>query len=307
MGLVYGIYASFPWVEPGPAMDSLVRLGLVAADRAIELDSTGADGWLARGFLLTPAIREPDAWRGFAVAPGLMTSGTICRVGGPACQEEAIRSLARAIQLDPRNGEVWYQYGRAQAGSAASDSALTTALALAPDLAQAAWLLGLRSFRGGDPARSARFHDSAVALGKRGLKGVGPRAEYKLAAGDLVGAAADIEAVAAMVTDSVSAVYHGYLEVSLAARRGDSSLARTRVAELVRRYPAERTARRSIRLGLAAALVTVGDFDRALDLLEHAVGPGTYIRLSSNPVWDPIRLHPRFRRVLAIEEGKAAG
>ena len=301
LGLVYGIYASFPWIDPGPGMDSLITLGIAAADRAIELDSSSADGWLARGFLLTPAFDDLDSWRAFAVAPLLMSSGSVCRVEVSDCREEAIRSLARAVQLDPRNGEVWYQYGRSQLGSAAGDSALVRGLALAPDLAQAAWLLGLRSLRSGEPEMAVRFLDSAVALGRRGLNVHGLRTEAKLALGDFAGALADLDTVAGMVTDSVSAVYQGYLEVAIATGRGDSADARNRAEALLRRYPPERTGRRSIWLGLAAALVTVGETESVLALLERAVARGDYVRVSSNPVWDPVRQHPRFRRLIEVE------
>jgi len=303
MGLVYGIYASFPWIDPGPGMDSMMTLGLAAANRAIELDSSGADGWLARGFLLTPAFDDPDAWRGFAVAPLLMNSGSICRVRIPDCRAEAVRSLARAIQLDPKNGEVWYQYGRSQLGSPAGDSALARALELAPDLAQAAWIIGLRSLRTGDLGRALRFLDSAIVLGRRGLNMYGLRAEARIAAGGLAGAQADIDSVARLVTDSVSGVYHGYLEVALAARRGDTALAGSRAQALLRRFPPQRTGRRSIWLGLAAALTTVGDTGQALTLLERAVARGEYVRVLPNPVWDPLRQNPRFRRLLRVEEG----
>ena len=301
LGLVYGIYASFPWIDPGPGMDSLVTLGFAAANRAIALDSSSADGWLARGFLLTPAFDDLDSWRSFAVAPLLMSSGSVCRVAAPDCQGEAVRSLARAVQLDPRNGEVWYQYGRSQLGSAAGDSAVIQALALAPDLAQAAWLLGLTSLRRGDPSRAVRFLDSAIALGRRGLNVHGLRTEARLAGGDLTGALADLDTVARMVTDSVSAVYHGYLEIAIAVRRGDSTGARDRTAALLRHFPPERTGRRSIWLGLAAALVTVGETDRALALLERAVASGGFVRALPSPVWDPLRDNPRFRALLERE------
>jgi tetratricopeptide (TPR) repeat protein len=307
LGLVYGIYASYPWVDPGPAMDTMVTLGLEAANRAIELDSNSADGWLARGFLLTPAFADPDAWRGFAVAPLLMSSGLVCRVRVPNCWQEAVRSLARAVQLDPTNGEVWYQFGRTQLGtdSPAGDSALGRALELAPDLVQAAWVLGLRQVRSGQPARGLRLLDSAIALGRRGLNMLGLRAEARIAVGDLQGARSDVDSLAGMVTDSVSGVYHGYLEVALAARRGNSTVARSRAQALLQQYPPDRTTRRSMWLGLAAVLTTVGDTGRALTLLERSVAPGEYFRVSENPVWNPLREHPRFRRLLQLETGEA--
>ncbi|MGH2627186.1 MAG: hypothetical protein ACRDHY_11100, partial [Anaerolineales bacterium] len=124
-----------------------------------------------------------------------------------------------------------------------------------------------------------------------------------IAAGDLADAQADMDSVARLVTDSVSAVYHGYLEVALAARRGDSTLARSRAQALLARYPTDGTARRSIRLGLAAVLTIVGDTARALTLLERAVAPGEFVRVSLNPVWEPLRQNPRFSRLLRVEMG----
>jgi hypothetical protein len=63
--------------------------------------------------------------------------------------------------------------------------------------------------------------------------------------------------------------------------------------------------RRSIRIGLAAALATVGRTDSAMTLLERAVARGEYVRTSPNPVWDPLRSNPRFVRLLEVEEGRA--
>ncbi|MFN0179032.1 MAG: protein kinase domain-containing protein [Gemmatimonadales bacterium] len=302
LGLVYGIYASWPWVAPGRGMDSMVALGLAAANRALELDSTSADGWLARGFLLTPALIDADGWRGFAVAPFLMVSGLTCRVPVLDCRAEAVRALARAVDLDPRNGEVWYQYGRAQMGSAAGDSAIVHALSLTPDLTPAAWHLGLNSLRARNPERAALYLDSAIALGRRDLSVYGLRTEARIARGDGAGARADLETVARLVTDSVSAVYHGYLEIAGAARMGDSGTARALADSLLRRFPPTATRRHSIWFGLAAALVTVGSTDRGVALLEQAIARGDDLRVTRNPVWDPIRKHPRFRRLEELGE-----
>jgi serine/threonine-protein kinase len=303
LGLVYGIYASFPWVEPGPAMDSLVRLGLGHANRAVQLDSNSADGWLARGFLLTPAFDDPDDWRAFAVAPVLMSSGSVCRQVPADCRAEAVRSLTRATELDPRNGEVWYQLGRSQFGPPAGDSAMERALALAPDLTQAAWLLGLTALRRGEAPRAVRFLDSAFALGRRGMTVWGARTEARIAAGDLAGAVADLDTVATMVTDSVSEAYVAYLRVRLTAAQGDSTRARELTRAMQRRFPPGRTTRRSLKLAVAAALVTVGETDPVLDLLEVAIGKGTYASTLPNVVWDPVRQHPRFKRLEAAAAG----
>jgi hypothetical protein len=60
--------------------------------------------------------------------------------------------------------------------------------------------------------------------------------------------------------------------------------------------------RRSGILRLAAVCSRVGEFDRALDLLEERAklpnGP-TYGLLKLNPDWDPLRSHPRFEKLVA--------
>jgi hypothetical protein len=56
-----------------------------------------------------------------------------------------------------------------------------------------------------------------------------------------------------------------------------------------------------MRFGLAATLAAVGVTERALDLLEGAVAPGEFLRVTRHPVWDPIRDHPRFRQLQEME------
>jgi serine/threonine-protein kinase len=52
---------------------------------------------------------------------------------------------------------------------------------------------------------------------------------------------------------------------------------------------------------LADIYTTVGDFDAALDKLEYLleIPGGVHIgELKVNPVWDPLRNHPRFQKLL---------
>ena len=55
------------------------------------------------------------------------------------------------------------------------------------------------------------------------------------------------------------------------------------------------------------ALTTVGETDRALDLLEQSVKPGGYVRVSPNRVWDPLRENPRFKRLQQVETAGTGG
>jgi serine/threonine-protein kinase len=300
LGLVYGIYASWPWDYPGLSTDSLLARGMVAANRAIELDSGSADGWLARGFLLIPTPADADAWAGFRVAPNLILASGVCWSGVPDCRREATASLARAVELTPRNAEAWYQFGRAQSSSPASDSALERSLALEPDRAVSAWLLGWHYLVARRLPQAETMLDSAIGLGRKDRSVYSLRLETRLARGDTRGAVADLGAYGRMIDgDSIAEAYHTAMRIAIDSRLGDRTTARVRTDSLLRRFPPDRLASRSLLTVLAAALVAAGDSDRGLALLERmAAGSGAaYWRPLANPLWDPVRADPRFRRI----------
>ena len=68
----------------GLSDDSLVAVGLAAADDALRRDSTLSDGWMARGYLLS--FKNATTFDGTREA------------------------FERAVRLDPRNAEAWHQY-----------------------------------------------------------------------------------------------------------------------------------------------------------------------------------------------------
>jgi tetratricopeptide (TPR) repeat protein len=297
--LVYGIYASWPWPHPTLGTDSLLGRGLAAADSAIALDSTSADGWLARGFLLVPSPIDADGWDGFRVGPNLMIAGGACRTV-PDCSRQAVAALARAVELAPRNPEIWYQYGRSQLFTPEGAAAVERSLELEPDRAVSAWLLGMMYLRARRLEDAERRLDSAITLGRRDLSVFGLRLETRLLRGDLQGAKEDLDRVGGLVgADSVAAVYHATMRIALDVRAGDTATARARRDSLLRDYPPDRVSRHSMLLGTAAVLVMTGELDRGLGLLERVIGqsPGMLFRLD-NDLWNPVRQDPRFRRLV---------
>lgn len=64
--------------------DSLVAIGLAAADDALHRDSLSSDGWMARGYLLS--------------------------FKNAATFEGTREAFERSVRLDPRNAEAWHQY-----------------------------------------------------------------------------------------------------------------------------------------------------------------------------------------------------
>jgi TolB-like protein len=303
LGFVYGVYASWPWPYPGLSHDSLVALGLAAANRAIALDSTSVDGWLARGFLLTPAPVTEDGWRGFALSPGLVAAELTCALGTTTCVREARRALERALDLDPRNAEVWYQYGRTFLLDTTGfhDAALERSLSLEPSRAVSAWLLGWSYLRQHRIAEALRMLDSAIALGRHDVSVHSLRIHARLAAGDIPGARADFAIVARMLAptlpmDSVADVIHRSLEIIIDARAGDTSVARDRLDSMLSRHPPSNIQIGTMLVHIAAALVAVHSADQGLALLER-ISPAQLWFAIRNPLWDPVRTDPRFRRI----------
>jgi eukaryotic-like serine/threonine-protein kinase len=304
LGLVYGIYANWPWPYPGLTTDSLVARGLAAADRALALDSSAVDGWLARGFLLIPHPPGDESQIGFRLDPPFFLSviALVCPAGVPGCADEAVRLLQRATVLAPRDAEVWYQYGRAlnvrglagQGSMAAGDSVLTHSLALDPDRTTTTWLLSVSHVLQRHWREAEQMIDSAMALRRHDLRDFALRLHARLGLGDSAGARADLDTLSTMLRtqwkgDPVAAAFGTTMHVLVDARLGDSTAARRRVAELDRRVPVATTRSRLALLCLAAAHVALGgvEQERGLALLERI--PGLRRDGLRDPVWDPVR------------------
>ncbi|MBK8006001.1 MAG: protein kinase [Gemmatimonadetes bacterium] len=169
--LGYMLFLSWGWQYPGLPDDSLVALGLRAADRALALDSATADAWVVRGGLL--AMRDP-----------------IHRTG-------VMPALERAVALEPRNAEVQHQVAAQLLFSGHFDEAAAAfrrSLALErgrpvtwEDMGLALELLGQ------DSAASAAM-DSALAVDTNYFAAYASRSRLRLRAGDRAGARADAEA-----------------------------------------------------------------------------------------------------------------
>jgi TolB-like protein/tetratricopeptide (TPR) repeat protein len=304
VGLVYGIYANWPWPYPGLSTDSLIGRGLAAADRALALDSTVVDGWLARGFLLIPHPPEDESQIGFRLDPPFFQAviALVCPAGIPDCTRESIDLLAHATQLAPRDAEVWYQYGRAldvrglagQGPMAAGDSALRRSLALDPDRTTTLWLLSLSYLRQRRWQEAEGMIDSAMGLGRHDSRDFALRLHARLARGDGPGARRDLDTLGAMLQRQgyaavpAAAAYRATMRIIVEARLRDSTAARRRLAELDRRFPAAARQSRLVLLCLAAAHAALGGMERerGLALLDQI--PNLRREALGAPVWDPL-------------------
>ena len=305
LGLVYGIYSAWPWPYNGLSHDSLVALGLVAANRAIALDSGSVDGWLARGFLLIPTPKTAEGWRGFALNPSLVVTETVCERPATDCLQSGFDALTRARTLDPRNAEVWYQYGRISylgGQLAQADSAFQQSLAIDPGLAVAAWLQGVGRLLDHRPTDAAQFLDSAIALGRHDVSVHSLRLLARLLLRDTSGARADLDYIGGLLqpsleSDSLADAFYRSMRVVFEARRGDSAGARLQLDSLTAHHPPDGLRAGTMIAYVALAYLAVGNTDRALELLQRV--PRTHelwIGLR-NPVWDSVRADPRFHRL----------
>jgi serine/threonine-protein kinase len=303
LGLVYGIYANWPWPYPGLSTDSLVARGLASADRALALDSAAVDGWLARGFLLIPHPPDGESQLAFSLDPPFL-QGIIrldCPVGIPNCAKEAVDLLANAVRLAPRDGETWYQYGRALnvrgwvglGAIGAGDSALLHSSALDPERATTLWLLSMSFLRQRHWQEARRMIDSAMSLRRHDVRDFSLRLHARLGQGDGAGTRSDLDTLDAMVRGrwsgvEAAAVYNTTMHVVVNAHLGDSTAARRGLEQLKARYPAGASESRLILLCLAAAHVAVGgpERERGRALLDRI--PDLRRAALTDPVWDSV-------------------
>ena len=269
-----GLIVFYGWDFGLPAESVLAR-GLAAADRALRLDSSSSDAWMARGLLQTR--REPFTFEG------------------------AVPALERAVALDPRNTEAWHQLGTTLQyleRPAASDSALLRAVALEPDRSVTLTNLASGAERAGRLVEAARWCDSALAVNPLWVYALAARMRLAIALHDTVTARAT---AAALDRDRPT------LEVPMAmqalaafdAWRGDTATARQRAE---RAFQALGAGARPLWIGMptAMALAVAGEADRALDLLDGLRPHGIEMHLLLElPTFDSLRGTPRFVRLFA--------
>ena len=147
--------------------DSLMGLARAAATRALAIDSTDADAWLALGL-----------WNALRPNPG-----------------EAWRALSHADELDSLDGDtehaIGYLYSNDILGLPdAAEPRFRRALQLNPDLRNSWRQLGLTYWMRGRSAEALAAFDSALSHGPW-LIGLSDRALVRYSRGDIAGALAD--------------------------------------------------------------------------------------------------------------------
>ncbi|MEO7987226.1 MAG: protein kinase, partial [Gemmatimonadales bacterium] len=274
IALAYALFAEWGWDYPGMSGDSLIALGFQAANKSLSLDSTLADGWMAKGQLLY--------------------------LSNPRSLEGALPALRRATVLDSNNAEAWHQYSSTTMVAGhfeESIAGLRRALAIEPgraiswaNLGDAYWALGR------DREALAAF-DSTVSADPDFHIGYFSRVWIRLRRGDRAGARSDAEA--ALRTSPPGEEYFGLApEAAVAAADGDSARARRLMAQAVARFstrPLGGIPAQAIVLGFLAA----GQRDLALRWLERARPRGRLVWWGMQvPETAALRNDPRFKKVM---------
>jgi TolB-like protein/Tfp pilus assembly protein PilF len=234
----YLLFPIWEWTLPGVPQDSLIARGIAATDRALRLDSTSGDAWMARGTVLT------------FTGPSLAAS---------------IPALQRAVTLDPKDAEAWHALGFALEGAGRpgeAGSAFERALALEPLRAVSLGELSRVRLVEGRLDEAQRLVDSAIAVEPTPYF-YARAVQVHLLAGDTAGARVD-----AAAADSASRgddpLWGLVAQATLAAVLHDTAAA-LRDVELLRQ-----DGRGVALLSAAITLTQLGARDAAIALLEQA-------------------------------------
>ena len=192
---------------PGISGDSVLRLAVMAADRALATDSTNADAWLARA-QVSRGIDPTD------VAP-------------------AIRAAQRALLLDSTSAPAWHELAAAAVDQADLPSAVKywrRSVAVNPRYTQALSYLGMTNYWLGNLDSAAVWADSAVAVDPTFVFARTTTGRVAIGQGDFVRAVAAFEAAWRLATD-VEAL-NARMGVALAqAKAGNRAAALTELRE----------------------------------------------------------------------------
>ncbi len=268
----YALIVDYGWDYRGLAPESVLVLGLAAADRALRKDSTSADAWLARSDFLE-ALH-------------------------PRTLEGVIEAEQRAIRSDPRSPKAYFAYGWDLAFVGDDSGAVQAwhrALAVDPDQPVSLVALAQVAFYQRRIQDALRWSDSSLAIDPGFHNGFVARAGFRLYAGDTAGARADAET--ALRLHAGDTLFEGSVLAMIDAREDDTGTARARVTRLLRRPDLYRPTAIQATFP-ASALVALGENSSALDLLERAPRSAQFGFWLRSPYLDPLRSDSRFKRLV---------
>ena len=266
------------WPFPGESRSDALALGMQLSQRALALDSTSAESWLARGYLLV------------ASDPHRLT-------GAP----EAFR---RALALDPYNAEAFHQYGQAEMVLGRWTEAMRAyrrATELHPGAGMTLLSMGGIAAMQGDRIEALRLLDSAVAVAPDLGFARAIRAHIRTMAGDTEGAMDDARTALAMDPDYPVPALSALAVVSW--RLGDTASAREWMRQIPESFlDPEAPSPDEAQLAVLAAL-TLGQDSLATRVLQQARPRGASLwYLFQHPVFADLRQAPAAAAILAASD-----
>ena len=166
----YTVLIDWGWKPSALFPGDPLQQGLALADRATRIDSTSADGWLARAYILVQ--KDPKRFAG------------------------AIEAFQHAIALDPYNAEAFHQYGQSLMALGRYTEALAAyrrVLDLEPSRAMTLVPMAAITKRLGRKLQALNYLDSAIVASPQIPYVRATRALLRAQLGDLKGARDDAE------------------------------------------------------------------------------------------------------------------
>jgi len=269
-------------IQRGSLTDSMWAEVRASAARAVRLDSTSSEAWIALGYTHMET----------------------------ASYDAARQDGERAIIFDPKNAEAHHLRAfalRLLGHDSSAVAAYRRALAIDPERAITLVALAGIHHIARRYGEARRLLDSALVVDPEYVMAYGFRARIRVRLGDLAGAREDAR-IAEQLGTSVGGQSAQWLAqlawVLIEAAEGDTAAARARAQRLVEpAFTWVRAVKRRANpifgnMAAAMALAAAGEAELALDLLELFSHDGRLHWALEFPEFDPLRTHPRFERLM---------
>jgi tRNA A-37 threonylcarbamoyl transferase component Bud32/tetratricopeptide (TPR) repeat protein len=262
---------------PGVSQDSMLRLAVVAVERAQALGASNADTWL--------------------------TQAMVSRNIDPTDRTATLRAARRAIALDSTNAAAWHVLAMALMETNDVEEALRAwqrSVAVDPTYTQALGFLGIAHLWRREYDSAIVWTDSAIAVDPNYLLGWSYVGQIETERGNLARAAAGYAAAARLATDveRVSNVAGSALVEARAGRRDHARAMLRALDSLAAHYQPPPT---HLAVFLAQAYAALGDADGTMRWLSSK-SPSSdlhfQLHLRCDPTFDPVATDPRFRALL---------
>lgn len=274
IGYAYTLFVDWGWPYQGLSAAALRARAMEYSERALASDSTSADAWLTRAYVLTAG--DPYRLRG---AP------------------EAFR---RALDLDSTSAEAWYQYGQALQILGRSDKAVQAyrrSFALDPNRPMTLMSMSALSLRAGRIGEARALIDSALTASRTNTSPYVRVVRGMVALADGEIGRAEAEGELALVMDTAYRVPARSLLAMVYAAQGKSAKATAQVDTLEQEMGPDDPSPTSVRFA-ACALLALGRKEDALRLIERAKPRGATLWFyMQSREFAPVRSEPRFQKV----------